>query len=128
MFVRWQYSKSVARWNGQKVNRCKAILVESVRIGGKPRQKYITFIASYEPHCPAWLQLVARKSFWNRAHDRLDRLSNVISKEDRSKIEEALALRVLPITVEENHQIEREDAASREGLKALSAAQGRDRP
>ena len=46
MFVRWQTYRSQALWpwhaeSNDKRARLKAILVESVRIDGKPRQKHI---------------------------------------------------------------------------------------
>jgi len=51
MFVRWKQDKSQARdpyHRARKDNAAclKAILVESVRIDGKPRQKHITFLGS----------------------------------------------------------------------------------
>jgi hypothetical protein len=104
MFVRWQNSKTVARQKQKgKVNRCRAILVESVRVDGKSKQRYIAFIASYEPdvldrqHLPEWqqrLRLGSQCRFWRDVGERLDRLGNGISPEVRHKIETALAAKV----------------------------------
>src|SRR4051794_24669147 len=89
MFVRWQNSKTVSRRKAQgKVNRCRAVLVESVRVEGKPTQKYIAFLASYEPGSRSWGQPFR---FWHDALGCLDRLGNRISLEDRHPIEAALA-------------------------------------
>jgi hypothetical protein len=50
MFVRWQRSRTQALipWRCAKTERTrlKAILVESVRVDGKPRQKHIAFLGS----------------------------------------------------------------------------------
>jgi hypothetical protein len=118
MFVRWQNYKSVARRHWRKneppITRCRAVLVESIRIKGKPRLKHIAFLASYQPH---WLDrsfhnrefaermyLGVRASFWRDARQRLDRLGNRITREDRSKIEAALALKVPLLTSEEEEE------------------------
>lgn len=52
MYVRWQTYRSQAlnpwqRKGNDKRARLKAILVESVRIDGKPRQKHIAFLGSF---------------------------------------------------------------------------------
>jgi hypothetical protein len=152
MFVRWQNYKSVAHWNWQAprnawtpqpVIRCKAILVESVRVNGKPRLKHIAFIASYQSpearrvwNAKTHFQLGIlgspeventdmtschvipdRFRFWRTARERLDRLSNQITSEDRIKIEAALALRVLPTTLEEVDVFEREAAENDQWFK-----------
>ena len=51
MFVRWQTYRSKARSPqlriiNDKDPRLKAILVESLRINGKPRQRHIAFLSS----------------------------------------------------------------------------------
>jgi hypothetical protein len=118
MFVRWQNSKSVASWHrGGKINRCRAVLVESARADGKPKQTYIAFIASYDPKHSD--QTSARHYFWKRARERLDRLGNRVSTEDRVKIEVALALRVPPTTPQEVEQTDREAAENTASLKEL---------
>ena len=53
MYVRWQQYRSRARnpWQREcndRRARLKAILVESVRVDGKPRQKHIAFLGSLE--------------------------------------------------------------------------------
>jgi hypothetical protein len=90
-----------------------------MRVDGKPKQTYIAFIASYEPEgrCDP---ILARGVFWRRARERLDKLSNRISPDDRAKIETALALRVKPTTAQENDQGERADAAIMAKLREMS--------
>jgi len=113
MFVRWQKYRSVASWHWRDppIKRVKAVLVESVRVNGKPRLKHIAFISSYEPE-----GLGDRFQFWREARQRLDRLGNRITPEDRIKIEAALAERV-PTTPEEITTHDREQAESWERLK-----------
>jgi hypothetical protein len=132
MYVRWQarkrqqpdvgYSHGVLRdedgvpvWNqrgsplrtrqradgsvGQDV-RWNAVLVEAVRVGGKPRQRHIANIGSITESCIA--VDTQRRYFWDGVHERLDRLVNRISIEDRRRIEEAIALKVPRLTLEEH--------------------------
>jgi hypothetical protein len=149
MFIRWQNYRSVARWNWRDppIKRCKAVLVESVRVNGKPRLKHIAFIASYEspenrrawndrwgsgsqqvedanaemmrnPECRV---IPDRIRFWRTARERLDRLANRITPEDRTKIEAALALQVPPTTPEEIAASDREMEEGWQRLKELAA-------
>ena len=108
MFIRWQKYRSVALWHRRKppITRVKAILVETVRIDGKPRQKHVAFIASYQD---GRLDLIGTGStFWRDARQRLDRISNQITPADHSKVEAALAQRVPPTTAAEDEPQQRE--------------------
>jgi hypothetical protein len=98
MFIRWQNYRSVALWHRGKppITRVKAILVETVRTDGKPRQRHVAFIASYEAN--KLDQISTRSTFWRHARQRLDQIGNQITPADRSKIEAALAQRVQPTT------------------------------
>ena len=98
MFIRWQKYRSVALWHRGKppITRVKAILVETVRIDGKPRQKHVAFIASYEAN--KLDQISTRSTFWRDARQRLDQIGNQTTPADRSKVEAALAQRVPPTT------------------------------
>jgi hypothetical protein len=102
MFIRWQKYRSVALWHRGKppIKRVKAILVESVRIDGKPRQKHVAFIASYQDG--RLDQISTRSTFWRDARQRLDRISNQTTPSDRSRVEAALAQRVPPTTAAED--------------------------
>jgi hypothetical protein len=103
MFIRWQEYKSIARWHPDRpIKRVKAILVESVRVDGKPRHKHIAFVSSYQP------DLGDRFRFWREARECLDHLGGRITPECRTKIETALAKRVPPTSPEEEAQRERD--------------------
>lgn len=93
MYVRWQgryerrrkerrYRKPIARWY--------AILVESVRIDGKPKQRHVAYLGSVHldqtVHYRAW--------WWHRIGAKLDALGNRIPADDRPRIEAALAKEV----------------------------------
>ena len=70
----------------------RAILVESVRVNGEARQKYIAFLGS--------LTIAQAGSdpdalwFWYRVTKRLDRLGARIGSEDRARISASIAKRV----------------------------------
>ena len=97
MFVRWQLYRSQARnrshrEHNDKHARLKAILVESVRIDGKPQQKHIAFLGSTS------IDGGDRPRFWYEVTTKLDRLKeNVraaaieLSAEDLERIGEALS-------------------------------------
>jgi len=130
MFVRWQNSETVAkRKQPGKVNRCRAILVESVRVDGKPKQQYIAFLASFEPDVvaikrdmPEWRQrrqFGAQCRFWRQLNKRLNRLGNRISLDDRHKIEAALAIRVPRPSQEEQERSDREVEEMLRDLRSL---------
>jgi hypothetical protein len=122
MFVRWQNYRSVASWRPDKpIKRIKAVLVESVRVDGKPRQKYIAFLSSYNPDRSG----SGRFRFWREARACLDRLDNRITPDDRIKIEAELARRVPRTTPEEIEAQERESAESWQRLKELAALRRR---
>jgi hypothetical protein len=107
MFIRWQKYRSVAHWHWRDppITRIKAVLVEAVRIEGKPRQKHVD-IASYEAN--KLDQISTRSTFWRDAHKRLDRIGNRIMPEDRIRFEAALAQRVPPTTAVEDAALQRE--------------------
>src|SRR5262245_22011983 len=93
MYVRWQLYQSQARDSSMRERRepharLKAILVESVRVGGRPRQRHIAFLGSVA------IDGGDRRRFWYDVTTKLDRLSNRVSPDDRQRIEAAIAKRV----------------------------------
>ena len=97
MYVRWQCKydrkrKTYGRgYYGAKAE-WYAVLVESRRIDGKPRQRHIAYLGSA-------LSLdnqtdLYRVYWWNEIKARLDQLGNVIPAEQRLGIEAALAKKV----------------------------------
>ncbi len=78
MFVRWQQDRSQAvnpwhRDHNDDRARLKTILVESVRVNGKPRQKHIAFLGS------TTIDSIGNPSprFWYDVTTRLNRLVSV---------------------------------------------------
>jgi hypothetical protein len=89
MFVRWQLYKSQAQWAcNDRAPRLKAILVESIRIDGKPRQKHVAFLGSVS------LDKRRGSRFWYSVTTKLNSLGERVSPADRKRIESALAKRV----------------------------------
>lgn len=76
-----------------------AILVESKRVDGKPKQRHIAYLGSFKEH---WRDVVQyRVQWWQDMSERLDRLGNLITPDDRRRIEAALAKRMPPVTAED---------------------------
>jgi hypothetical protein len=98
MFVRWQGRVRTERsdvalrevgditWN--------AILVESVRVDGKPRQNHVAYLGSFSARQAA--SQAQRVYTWETMLERLDCLSNRIPPKDRKKIEAAIASKLGP--------------------------------
>ena len=92
MYIRWQSRKrrsklleDAPRW----VLHWRAILVESKRVRGKPRQVHVAYLAGFVRH--ALKHPSQRVWLWEHIEDRLDRLGNRISSGDRSRIVAMLA-------------------------------------
>jgi hypothetical protein len=87
MYVRWmnKRSKSTIHW--------AAILVENVRIDGKPVQRHIAYLAGIT-QADATGAKAKRAVFWRRARQMLKGLNGRVTAADVRKIKAALALRV----------------------------------
>lgn len=104
MFIRWQRRgdrpRSKTRYYRDAKADAYAILVESTRVKGKPRQRHIAYLGSvhavHRKQSPQY-----RAEFWQRIRAKLDSLHNRISPDDRRKIEAALAEKVPPLTRDE---------------------------
>jgi hypothetical protein len=99
MFIRWQSRKrgiyysywgrdgdphGDVHWN--------AVLVESVRVNGKPRQKHIANLCGFTEH---QIKHPAQQVYtWEHAIKTLDRLDNRITPEQRRQVETELAERL----------------------------------
>jgi hypothetical protein len=97
MFVRWQRSRSQALnfWRAEsddKRARLKAILVESVRVNGKPRQRHIAFLGSIASGDATGG--AAGKRFWCDVISKLKHLDNRIGPEDYERIVASIAAKV----------------------------------
>src|SRR5271170_1497398 len=127
MYVRWQSRKrkhpnfGTWRWANDRLCQLyrhdneeewrqdvawRAILVENTRVGGKPKQRHIAYLASFtESQVGAESQ---RIWIWQAISARLDNLSNRISATDRKRIETAIEEKIGPppttAQVEEAHR------------------------
>jgi hypothetical protein len=126
MFVPWQTYRSQALNERQAARndepaRLKAVLVESVRVHGKPRQRHVAFLGSmtFEPIGFD----SSRSRLWRNVTTQLERLGNRISPEDRDRILASIAERVGggPPTAAELEQFERDSDALRARLRAISS-------
>jgi hypothetical protein len=100
MFLRWQHrARLYEGLFGHTGVRWNAILAESVRVDGRPRQRHVAFLGSFldrsdfGPRSRVW--------FWDNVNARLDRLGSRLSPQDRKKVEEAIARKVKRPTPEE---------------------------
>jgi hypothetical protein len=120
MFVRWFHytSRNPQPWSRRFAVR--AVLVESRRVGGKPRLQHIAMLGSFNPGDleadrwldPAWARRHAAVPFWREARKVLDKLADRIASEDRAKIESALEERIPIPTPEDEQQFEADRAAA----------------
>jgi hypothetical protein len=99
MYLRWQARKRVnpKYWTGKRDEwiddvHWAAIVVESVRVDGKPTQRHIAYLSGITESAIAIVH--QRYYFWQDIDDRLTRLSNRIGNDDRCRIQEALAKKV----------------------------------
>jgi hypothetical protein len=93
MFIRWQSRKRQRRQCGSPRapvddTHWRAILVECVRVDGKPRQRHVAYIVGFTESAAA--SLPHRRYIWDRADERLDRLHNRLSSQERKRIEKDL--------------------------------------
>jgi hypothetical protein len=96
MYVRWQSRKRrqsrYGDWRHHPDIHWSAILVENTRVDGKPIQRHIAYLAGFTKSA---IKIMAQRChLWDHIDDRLDRLGNQITTDDRTKIEATLAERV----------------------------------
>jgi hypothetical protein len=102
MFVRWQTYKPqdsmVPRRRYGESPRLSAILLESVRVDGKPRHRHIAFLGSLDlfpaDHHDAEHNPSRAIGFWRRVMRRLDKLHNRITSAERESIVAAIAKKI----------------------------------
>jgi hypothetical protein len=99
MFIRWQSRKReiyYSHW-GRNADpygdvHWNAVLVESLRINGKPRQKHIANLCGFTEH---QIRIPAQQLYtWERAIKTLGGLGKRITPKQRRQIESALADRL----------------------------------
>ena len=93
MFVRWQEYKSRAKSRRLRAfskrhgqHRLRAILVETVRIDGKPHQRYLAYLGSVQAGRRD------RPRFWCDVTRKLDQCR--LSREERNRIKSAIAKKI----------------------------------
>ncbi len=84
---------------GQDV-RWFAVLIQAVRVNGKPRQRHIATIASI---AESGIEVDhQRRYFWDDVCERLDQLGNRLTVEDRRRVEATIAIKVPRLSREEH--------------------------
>ena len=97
MFVRWQSRKRSRSEFGRGPDvRWSAILVEAIRINGKPRQRHTAYLGSITESAIAIVH--QRRYFWDEVLDGLERLGI----EHTKRIEAAIARKVPRLSREEH--------------------------
>jgi hypothetical protein len=93
MFVRWQEYKSRAKSRRLRAfrkkhgqHRLRAMLVETVRIDGKPHQRYLAYLGSVQA------DRRDRPRFWYDVTRKLDQCR--LSREERNRIKSAIAKKI----------------------------------
>ncbi len=102
MFVRWQKRRRGSRAFGLargKDVHWAAVLVESNRVDGKPRQQHIAYLGGITD---SGIEIAAQRAwFWQEVAHQFDRLANRISRDDRRRLEATIAKKVPRLTREE---------------------------
>src|SRR6516162_8357450 len=93
MFIRWQSRKREIYWShwarGGVDVHWNAVLVESERINGKPRQKHIANLCGFTEH---QIKHPAQQLYtWEHAIKALDALGKQITPQQRRQFEATLA-------------------------------------
>jgi hypothetical protein len=104
--VRYRGHHGISRRGSNKQDvHWAAILVESVRVKGKPAPRHVAYLGGITESA---IEIAAqRRFFWDEVTERLDGLR--LSPEDRQRIESAIAKKVAgPPTKEERERLDRE--------------------
>jgi hypothetical protein len=117
MFVHWQVRRRQgAKYGRADTTKLRAVLVESVRVGGQPRQRHLAYLGVIDA---ARIDITLNRIwFWDAVTDRLDRLGNRLPGEVRQRIEAAMAKRVPPPTPDERVTVARNSAEADSRLAA----------
>ena len=92
MFIRWQSRHrkhaEFSRYSHESDTHWRAVLVESARIDGKPRQRHIAYLAGFTESAT---KIPAQQRFiWERIEKRLKPFGKRIPAKDRKAIIAAL--------------------------------------
>jgi hypothetical protein len=108
MFIRWQKRLRGPR-SGKTDVHWGAVLIEAVRVDGKPRQRYVAYLGGLTEQ--GIEDVRQRCRFWDRANARLHALSHRLTDQDRNRIVAKLATRV-PIPTRHEHAQSQEPPVS----------------
>jgi hypothetical protein len=113
MYIRWQSRKRKSQFGSYRDLEMawRAVLVESVRVDGKPKQRHIGYLVGFTESAIA---IPAQQRFvWDRIEARLARIgSNRISAEDRETIMASIAEKIgPPPTREQREELDRQREA-----------------
>ena len=125
MYVRWQSRKRrTVKWR-QRDTRGKddiywsAILVENVRVKGKPTQQHVAYLGGITESAMTLDTPARRIYFWNGVKLQLAGLK--LPAKTRAAIMQAIAKRVPPVTGRQRQQLARRLRANGLGAKARRA-------
>ena len=125
MYVRWQSRKQrTVKWR-QRDTRGKddiywsAILVENVRVKGKPTQQHVAYLGGITESAMTLDTPARRIYFWNDVKRQLAGLK--LPAKTRAAIMHAITKRVPPVTGRQRQQLARRLRANGLGAKARRA-------
>jgi hypothetical protein len=109
MFVRWQSrqrERAPFGFGRGGDTHWRAIVVESARIAGKPKQRHIAYLVGFTESA---IEIEAQRChLWDHISARLDQLGNQITPDDREKIEASVAAKVQRPTAAEYKKVARD--------------------
>ena len=112
MYVRWQRRGRVRR---AKSPLLTAVLVESRRVDGKPRQRVVAYLGGIrEAHVDERER--AHRTFWRGVDDRLDALG--LDAEARARVEASVESRVRRVTPENRAEFDAAQARLKREVEA----------
>ena len=98
MYVRWNKANR-QRPHGFKYVSHIAVLVESKRIDGRPRQKVLKYLGSIESYLMKEPHI--QRYFWKNVSVRLDSLQPPLTADERKKIEDIIQ-KTVPMPIVED--------------------------
>jgi hypothetical protein len=129
MYIRWQSRKRKSQFGSYRDLELawRAVLVESVRVDGKPTQRHIGYLVGFTESAIA---TPAQQRFvWDRIEARLARIGNRITAEDRETIIASIAEKIgPPPTREQREELDRQREAFLGAFKFAFSNKLRRRP
>jgi hypothetical protein len=112
VYVRWKHWHQYGFIAGSR-----AVLVEAIRVDGRPRQRVVAYLASWAKQYDYRMNSYRRERFWRQARRALDKLS--LPPDARARIEARLAERVPGFTAEEIAAQEQQAATAMAILRGM---------